>query len=123
MHLVEIGKDQNITDKISRSDQHKRKYHRAVIPDFAGDLVDGRKIISGIVENISPGGFEIANLPQSFIAEKYLYRTVLSGAGRHYKILAKPCWRKTKGEYYTDIGFKIIDAPWQWLELTLQKQS
>ena len=121
MHLIASDKDQKRIRRISQSGQYKRKYHRDISSDFVGDLVDGRKIIGGIVENISPDGFEIANLPQSFTAEKYLYRTVLSGGGKHYKMLAKPCWRKKKGKYFTDIGFKIIDAPWQWLELTMQK--
>ncbi len=93
-----------------------------MIADFVGDLVDGRKIIGGIVENISAGGFKITNLPKSFTAEKHFYTTVLSGGGKHYKILARPCWRKKNGEYLFTTGFKILDAPWQWLELTLQKQ-
>lgn len=122
MHMIEIDNDERTTNWTFSAKQHKRKYRRSFIADFVADLADGRKIIGGIVENISPGGFEITSLPKSFTAEKHFYTTVLSGGGKHYKILAKPCWSKKKGKHHVDIGFKILDAPWQWLELTLQKQ-
>ena len=73
MHLTKTDNDRKTTDKIPQSGQHRRKYRRTLIPDFVGDLADGRKIIGGTVENISPGGFEIANLPTSFAAERHHY--------------------------------------------------
>ncbi len=122
MHITEIENDQRTSNRTVQSGQRIRKYRRVLSSDLVGDLVDGQKIIGGIVENISPGGFEITNLPKSFAAEKHIYTTVLSGGGKHYKILARPRWRKKKGEYHIDMGFKILDAPWQWLKLTLPKQ-
>lgn len=97
----------------------KRKYHREKVFGFVGNIADGRKIIDGIVENVSPDGFEIANLPQSFTGEGYLYTAILSGGGRHYKVLTRPCWRTKKENNTVHIGFKILDAPWEWLALTL----
>lgn len=101
--------------------QLKRKYCRARIPGFIVDLADGKKIIGGIVETLSTGGFEITNLPKSFAAEKHTYTAVLSGGGKHYKMLAKPCWKKEKGKNYLNIGFKILDAPWKWVEFTMNE--
>ncbi len=99
--------------------QLKRKYHREKVSGFVGNIADGQKIIDGIVENISPGGFEITNLPQTFTGEGYAYTAVLSGGGNHYKVLTRPCWRMKKGNNTLHIGFKILDAPWQWLAFTM----
>lgn len=102
-----------------QSGRRKRKYPRAGVPGFVGDLAVGKKVLAGIVENISAGGFEIVNLPLSFLAEKFIYKVVLSGGGKYYKMLAKPCWRKNKGASSVKIGFKILDASWEWMELTM----
>ncbi|MGB3224736.1 MAG: hypothetical protein WBB23_18175 [Desulforhopalus sp.] len=101
----------------------KRKHQRAGISGFMGNLVDGRKIIGGIVENISTGGFEFSNLPESFDAGKYTYVAVITGRERHYKVLVKPCWKKYNGKSDINIGFKILDAPWEWVELNLNRIS
>lgn len=99
--------------------QLKRKYHREKVSGFVGNIADGQKIIDGIVENISPGGFEITNLPHTFTGEGYAYTAVLSGGGKHYKVLTSPCWRMKKDNNTLHIGFKILDAPWQWLAFTM----
>jgi len=101
------------------SGQVKRKYSRVEVGGFVGNIADGRKVIGGIVGNISTGGFQCTNLPQSFSADKHTYPVVLSGGGKHYKMLAKPCWREKKGNYTINIGFKILDAPWEWVYLTM----
>lgn len=100
--------------------QRKRKYHRAGVLGFVADFADGNRIITGIVENVSTGGFEINNLPKSFIAEKHIYTVILSGGGKHYKMLVKPCWRKQKG-FNVLIGFKIVEASWEWMQLTMHE--
>lgn len=101
--------------------QLKRKYQRAGVPGFVGNLADGKRIIEGIVGNISTGGFEITNLPKSFTADRHTYTAVLSGGGKHYKMLAKPCWRNDSGRNDINIGFKILDAPWEWVEFTMNE--
>lgn len=118
MHLAETGSN----DEPYKSLGHvKRKHRRAEISGFMGNLVDGRKIIGGIVENISTGGFEFSSLPESFGAEKHTYIAVITGKEKHYKVLVKPCWRRCKGKNNINIGFKILDAPWEWVELTLNQ--
>jgi hypothetical protein len=118
MHLAETRSN----DELHKLFGHiKRKYHRAEISGFMGNLIDGRKIIGGIVENISTGGVEFSNLPESFGAEKHTYVAVITGKDKHYKVLVKPCWRKCKGKSNVNIGFKILDAPWEWVELNLNR--
>jgi hypothetical protein len=80
-----------------------------------------KKIFGGVVENVSTGGFEVTNLPKSFSLDIYSYSAVLSGRGKHYKMLAKPCWRKKKGDRSITIGFKILDSSWQWLAFTMKQ--
>jgi hypothetical protein len=102
--------------------QVKRKYRRAGMTGFVGDVADGKNIFSGYVSDISVGGFKIADLPQSFSAERHTYTAILSGGGKHYRVLAKPCWQHNSAmKSRIDIGFKIIDAPWEWVEFTMKE--
>jgi hypothetical protein len=117
MHLAEILNDKDCERPFG---QIKRNYRRTGIPGFVGTFADGKKIIKTNVENISTGGFEITILPKSFLAEKNTYVAVISGEGKHYKMLVKPCWQKKEGRNM-NIGFKILDAPWEWVELTLNR--
>jgi hypothetical protein len=100
----------------------KRKHLRVELPGFVGDLADGKMVLGGIVTDISPGGFKITNMTKSFAADKHTYTAILSGGGNHYRLLAKPCWKKRgSGDGNVEIGFKILDAPWQWIELTMNE--
>lgn len=100
----------------------KRKYRRAGITGFVGDLADGKNIYSGHITDFSLGGFRVSDLPPSFSAERHTYTAILSGGGRHYRVLAKPCW-KNQGSLANriDIGFKILDAPWEWVEFAMNE--
>ncbi|GEM_PF-1124378 len=105
-----------------RFGQMKRKHRRAGLSGFVGDLADGNLVIGGNVEDISIGGFKITDIPHSFTAEKHTYTAILSGGGKHYRLLAKPCWkRQGSGKGNVDIGFKILDAPWEWVEFTMNE--
>ena len=36
--------------------------------------------------------------------------------------LAKPCWKRTGSmTSRIDIGFKILDAPWEWVEFAMNE--
>ena len=97
-----------------------RKYRRAGMAGFVGDVADGKNIFSGHVTDISLGGFKVADLPQSFSAERHTYVAILSGGGKYYRVLAKPCWKRTGSmTSRIDIGFKILDAPWEWVEFAM----
>lgn len=109
------------TNRMERSDTGdgpvKRKSRRAKIPGFIADLADGNAIIGGKVGNISQNGFSFTHVSPEFPADKHAYTIVLSRNGSHYRVIAKPCWR-LQGEE-NEIGFKILDAPWEWLEFTM----
>ncbi|MFW2364997.1 MAG: PilZ domain-containing protein [Desulforhopalus sp.] len=97
----------------------KRKSRRARIPGLIADLADGNAIVGGKVDNISQSGFSFTHVLPDFAADKHTYTIVLSRDGRHYRIIAKPCWRLQGEGEQNKIGFKILDAPWEWLEFTM----
>ncbi|WP_136806183.1 hypothetical protein [Desulfosediminicola flagellatus] len=96
-----------------------RRYLRAVVSGFSCDIADGHRFIGGNVENVSSTGFKMTAVEDTFPAEDFYYHTVVSGNGKHYKIIAKPCWKRQTDEGL-EIGFKIIDAPWEWTEFVLE---
>jgi hypothetical protein len=118
MQLLETRKNRGNDRQLG---QVKRKYRRTEILGFSASLSDGKKIFRGVVENVSTGGVEIANLPKSFSPENYTCTVVLSGGGKHYKMLAKPCWSKKRGKRNITIGFKILDASWEWVAFTMNQ--
>ncbi len=115
MHMVETQIAKGHGFQLGRQ---KRRYPRAIVEGFTGNLADGMRIVEGRVGNISAGGFEFSNIPDSFTADKHSYTMKLSNGGKYYKLLVTPCWRKPKGGDIFDIGFKILDAPLDWLEYT-----
>jgi len=105
-----------------RFGQLKRKHRRAGLSGFVGDLADGKLVFAGNINDISTGGFKIMDIPNLFGAEKHTYTAILSGGGKHYRLLAKPCWkRQGAGKGNVDIGFKILDAPWEWVAFTMNE--
>jgi len=108
-----------------RFGQLKRKYRRMDITGFDCDIADGSSSYGGKVEDISSGGFKITNIPQSFSADRYVYTVLLSSQdGKHFRLLARPCWSKrNSGADRLEMGFRIIDAPWEWTEFTFGEIS
>jgi hypothetical protein len=102
--------------------QTKRKHRRARFSGFVGDLADGNLVVGGIIEDISLGGFKISDIANSVVAKKHAYTAILTGGGKHYRLLVKPCWRhQGAGKDNADIGFKILDAPWEWVEFAMRE--
>lgn len=98
----------------------KRKFDRVVVKGIFGDVAIDNSIINGIVQDISPGGFKLSRLPDSLIVDKHVYTVVITKGDSHYKLLAKPCWeQKLNDTASMDVGFKVIDSPWEWAELTM----
>jgi hypothetical protein len=95
-----------------------RRYPRGKLHDFSADIADGKFFASGRVDDISLSGFKMSDVSDSFRADKYSYTVVISGKGWHLKVLVKPCWKKKNNENY-EIGFKIVDAPWEWAEFAI----
>jgi hypothetical protein len=105
-----------------RLGQTARKYRRVDAPGFVGDLADGKAMMGGVVADISLGGFKITTIRKSFAADRHAYTAILTGGGKRYRLLARPCWKRVGlGKDNLDIGFKILDAPWEWVELTMNE--
>ena len=96
-----------------------RQASRTPVAGFSGDIADGNRLHGGIVENVSIRGFKMTQVGEWFRGDEHCYRTILSGNGKHFKLIAKPCWRR-ESEQGLEIGFKIIDVSWEWAEMILE---
>jgi hypothetical protein len=97
-----------------------RRYQRGKVAGYSCDITDGQRFFGGVVEDISSNGFKMSHLSDSFLADEHSYLGVISGNGKHFKILAKPCWRRQTPSGL-EIGFKIVDVSWEWTEFILEK--
>lgn len=93
-----------------------RKYRRARISGILGDIADKKNVVSGVVSDISQGGFRLREVPQSARFTKHIYTAILSRNGKNFKMLVTPRWqKKTEGSEGTEVGFKIMDSSWDWI--------
>ncbi|MBW1636017.1 MAG: PilZ domain-containing protein [Deltaproteobacteria bacterium] len=96
-----------------------RREARRAVTGFVADIADSASVLTGGVKNISRGGFRMTGIPDLFTGSEHSYTTVVNGDGNYFRLVAKPCWIKESGEKgVVDIGFKILDAPWEWVDLT-----
>ncbi len=102
----------------------KRRYQRTGVRDVVADIGDGNDVLAGLVTDISSGGFKMIRVADTFTIDRYSYPTIISGGGRYYKVLAKPCWHRINSRTHSqEIGFKIVDASWEWTEFVLNTAS
>ena len=98
----------------------KRRHIRVNVHGFVGDIADGNFVLGGTVEDVSFSGFKMSNLPKNFSAAHRSYTTVISGKDKHFRCIVIPCWtKKTENKRSVDVGFKIIQASWEWTEFVL----
>ena len=98
----------------------ERKSPRAEVAGFDGDILDGKFVLAGVVENVSSNGFKISNLIKNITTTKHNYPAVVSGNGKHFKLTVMPCWsKKMKNSTLLEVGFKIIQTSWEWAEFVL----
>lgn len=102
----------------SRMGGFHRRYRRGSVSGFSCDIADRNRLIAGVVDDVSSNGFRITRVSDAFPSDGHSYRMVLSGNGRHYKVLAKPCWKRNTADGL-EIGFKILDVSWEWTEFVL----
>ena len=97
-----------------------RRHRRWAVREMTARIADGKALFEGRVFDVSTGGFRLQRKPDDFTASALSYTIILSHGRQRFKLLAKPCWAKTDaGGSHQDIGFRIIDAPWQWLEMVM----
>lgn len=102
-----------------RSDGIYRRYQRRELNNYSGDIADENLVVGGVVENVSANGFKLSGVSSAFTAQKYNYKVIVSGGGKFFKLMARPCWQ-TKGTGTKDVGFKVMDASWEWYEFVLE---
>jgi len=93
-----------------------RKHERDAVKGYVCEVIDGNQVMSGIVCDVSSIGLKVSRLPAGFSATRKHYPAFVSGKNRHYKLLIRPCWSKKEEDNFMDVGFKILDAPWKWME-------
>jgi hypothetical protein len=94
-----------------------RKHRRKEVAGFLGDVTAGGLVAGCEVRDVSRGGFRVRDLAAKYKSGKYFYTVVLSGHGRHFRMLATPCWEKVDPvNNQTETGFKILDCSLEWIE-------
>jgi hypothetical protein len=93
-----------------------RKHARHQDAALVGDLVIGGSIYHAGVHDFSPVGVRLTGLQENTIpTSTYTCTIFLSKGSTHFKLLVKPCWKRSSpaGDS-VEMGFKILDSPWQW---------
>lgn len=96
-----------------------RRYKRQSLNNYTGDISDERVVVNGIVENVSASGFKLTGVSNAFASVGLDCSVVVSGDGKNFKLKARPCWEK-QGGASKEIGFKVVDASWEWYEFVLE---
>ncbi len=112
-----LEKKRVTAQKRNRISPGNRRYERAVVEGYKGEIAYGNQVISGVVNEVSPAGLRISQLPEDFSINRRHYIAVVSGYKKQFKIIIRPRWFKTiEDSDSLDVGFSIVDAPWEWLE-------
>jgi len=96
-------------------DTNKRDNDRHSTLGLMSSVSDGKHAFMGIVEDISPTGLRLSQVPAVFDDTVDPCFTVVKGPTRDFKVFLRPCWtRETNHGMYKDIGFQIEDPPQSW---------
>ena len=95
----------------------KRRYARAAVEGYIGEIAAGNLVLSGVVDNVSHAGLRMSGLPAGFSVARSHYVAVVSGYDKKIKIIVRPRWFNAEDSDHMAVGFKIIDAPWEWMML------
>jgi PilZ domain len=97
-----------------------RRHRRSAVSGMTANVADRNILYDGMVSDISTGGFRLQRKADDFAGSSMSYTVIVSVGRQRYRILAKPCWIRNDGATRNqEIGFRIIDAPWEWLELVM----
>ena len=104
--------------------QIARKEQRNGTSGLTGELSDGRRVYAGELKDLSMGGFQMADLPMAFDSGYVNYTAIVSGGGKNFRLLVRPCWsRRHADQLHVDVGFKIMSAPLEWVRYTTEKRG
>jgi hypothetical protein len=95
-----------------------RRFSRIAVEGLSVGIAGEGLYAVAVAENVSQGGLKLSGLSSRFQANNFLYRAVVSGGGKTFRLTMKPCWKRPSDGQSLEIGFKVIDAPWEWCEFT-----
>ncbi|MBM9529234.1 PilZ domain-containing protein [Desulfoprunum benzoelyticum] len=84
------------------------------------DVSDGKRFYSGMVTDLSRFGLRLTDLPLKCDTSQRL-SIVVSGQGKNFKMLARPCWTKNGGTGKS-VGVEIMNASWGWTEFVISHE-
>lgn len=79
------------------------------------DISDGKGFFSGTVGDLSRSGLKLDDLPNRLDTTTKQLSVVVSGQGKHFKMVARPRWKKNRN-ISNNIGVEILKAPFGWAE-------
>lgn len=111
--------------QITQKQQLKpRKHKRSSSPFLFGDLATNNNVFQGTVADYSTGGIKLADISEDFSHTKELCTVFLSMGQDNYRLVVKPCWfKKSENSSNLEVGCQIVDAPWKWIQMTMDVQS
>jgi hypothetical protein len=98
----------------------KRRHQRMTINNLWADVSDGKGFYSGMVTDLSRFGLRLTDLPLRCDTSQRL-SIVVSGQGKNFKMLARPCWTK-KDSTQKIVGVEIMNASWGWTEFVMSHE-
>lgn len=107
----------NTSDTVAKP--HKtRKHKRMNAPLLTADLSDGKNVTQGLVKDFSVDGLKMGDISYGFDVDAPLHTVIVSKGRHHFKLVVKLRWQKED-----QVGFRILDAPWKWIELNKKGQQ
>lgn len=91
------------------------------INGLSADVSSGKGFYSGKVTDLSRFGLRLTDLRLKCDTNQRL-SIVVSGQGKNFKILARPCWTKTD-RTRKSVGVEIMNASWGWTEFVISLET
>jgi len=99
----------------SNMETNRRLSGRQQTLGLMSSVFDGRSAVLGVVEDISPNGLRVSNIPASFEDKVDTCFSVVNGPRRDMHLALHPRWvRSTNRGMYKMIGFEIHDPSTEW---------
>lgn len=92
---------------------NKRSHQRIEVQNIVANLSNGVDSFAGNINNVSPVGMLLANIPQEFNSQEETLSIIVSTKGKDLKMLVVPKWVSGKNST-KEIGLAILDAPLAW---------
>lgn len=101
--------------------RRERRYRRTKISGIECQVAAGKSVFKGTVEDLSPQGFKMSNVPEMFRNEDKIYKAIFSKSDSYFRITIIPCWSKPIADSSTfEVGYKILDNDWKWVHFSME---